>query len=188
MYNKIVIFGHSFISGLFHFLKSNGEKTKMNLGLENCTIRFLGEGSRKIDALGYHDVHTILQHEPDLLFIAMGDNDLRGNVHEICDKLLKWIGLFEDKIQKIIVCQTMPRCTASNHRYHFEEYNAKSALFNELIAEKVLHEKHIYILNFEFIKSRNFKRFFDEKGIHLNGTGYFYYQKEIRNAVVALKD
>ena len=49
MYNKIVIVGHSFISGLFHFLKSNGEKTKMNLGLENCTIKFMGEGSRKID-------------------------------------------------------------------------------------------------------------------------------------------
>ena len=56
------------------------------------------------------------------------------------------------------------------------------------MAEKVVLEKQIYLLNFEFIKSRNFKRFFDEKGIHLNGTGYFYYQKKIRNAVVALKD
>ena len=50
-----------------------------------------------MDSLGYHEVDTILQHEPDLLFIAMGDNDLQGDLHKMCSKLLKWICLFEDR-------------------------------------------------------------------------------------------
>ena len=35
MYNRIVLFGHSYVSGLYQFLKNNGLKRNLNLGLEN---------------------------------------------------------------------------------------------------------------------------------------------------------
>lgn len=188
MYSRIVLFGHSYVSGLYQFLKNNGSKTNLNLGLENCDIQFIGKGGKSIKSLNQEDIGSILSHDPQLLFIMLGDNDLRGDTEEICSMLLQWVSSFQHKLEKIVFCQTMPRYTTQSHKYHFDEYAEKSNLFNRRLSEKIVQEPNLFMLSFEFVRSRNAERFFDTKGIHLNGTGFYYYQKEIKNAVIALKN
>ena len=83
MYSKIVLFGHSYVTGLYQFLINKGSKTKLNLDLENCDIHFICQGGKSIYPLKEDDVRPILSYDPQLLLIMLGNNDLRGYVEEV---------------------------------------------------------------------------------------------------------
>ena len=198
-FERVVLFGHSFVSHFVTFLSQNGPRTPSNFNLPKCKVTYLGESSRKVGQLCRSHLESIAAANPQLVFIMMGDNDLGSDctASEVGHRLLSWVTTLKTMCvgAKVVICQVFPRFTNPSHPYHSESYNKKAIELNSLLAQETRLHHDIYFLQFEFVvfheaiseKFRAKKRFFVEKGIHLNPTGYFRLHRELRQAIIALK-
>ena len=122
-YNKIVVFGHSFVLQLEHYCN---HYNFMNLRLSDVQVDFIGDSGLRLSDVDTFELQ-VKASQPQVIILILGENDISDNtdilalsskINEAAAKLSSWGGGVQ-----VIVSQLMPWFYLPLYWYFVQNYN-----------------------------------------------------------------
>ena len=175
-YNKIVVFGHSFVPQLEHYCN---HYNFMNLRLSDVQVDFIGDSGLRLSDMDTFELQ-VRASQPQVIILILGENDISENtdilalssrINEAAAKLSSWGGGVQ-----VIVSQLMPRFYLPSYWYFVQDYNTLAQninfqLFSQPAPPLIRHWSHDFICEGQTLNFSNSRHFFSCKGVHLNRQG-----------------
>lgn len=191
---SVLVLGHSFVRRLRALLHSRPTEEARGLTPKDklykdfdlrrvCHIKILGIGGRTIDKTIRYDWESIRAHEPLIVVVELGSNDLTDNcwdTQSICDALEAFVELLlsELGVNHVVTCKVINR-----RRQPFEGYNERVTVFNNTLTAKFHEHPHVTVWQHRGLVNPSTNIHLRD-GIHLNALGNKALYKSYRRAIL----
>ena len=186
---EILIIGHSFVRRLLQYVnRSFGQFNNMRIEYSVAHVSCYSVAGATVDDILYNHLNAIDQYRPDIVYIAMGTNDLAAQDADphMVGMLLENMAqqLVNLNVNQVIVGETLFR-TGRGIPSHAEDFNTRVIQMNHYLHNSMhngtipgaFHWHHIGLWNPQVqVLSRD--------GTHLNRVGQHRYYRSVRGALL----
>ena len=180
----VVLVGHSFLKRARHYMYQRyGFYSNLNIDHNICQIFWEVRGGLRADHLYNNYLSAVMNHNPDVVYIEAGSNDLCDpdlvpadpaiEIFNFVNALLN-LGVGYVMVGQVLFRQQMPA--------EVQNYNTRVTLMNNLSAAFLLNQPQA-----RFWKHRGMWNplvpIMARDGIHLNAWGNFKYCRSLRQAI-----